>query len=313
MEEPVLVTIRCVTYNHKPFIRQCLDGFVMQKTNFRFEAVVHDDASTDGTSDVVREYAEKYPEIIIPIIEQENQYHHWENIVKAINEKTRGKYIAICEGDDYWIDPLKLQRQVDFMEEHLDYGMVYTNYGIVGRKLHLGKLKNNTNGVLFPSILTQRIDIATATVLYRLDLYNKLPKHFLENDWRMGDLPLWIEIAMFSKIKHLDIESAMYRVLNESESHSHNIDKLISFYNEALLIKKYYAQKYNVYVDDKIWDEDLTTQKMRYACRLSDKSNARLFFAEGKKNKTLSFRGYIFYLCTMIPLLKKILVKFSSL
>ena len=69
-----MVTIRCITYNHEPYIRQCLEGFVMQKTNFRFEAIVHDDASTDGTAAIIREYAEKYPDIIKPIYETENQY-----------------------------------------------------------------------------------------------------------------------------------------------------------------------------------------------------------------------------------------------
>ena len=127
MEKPVIVTIRCLVYNHEPYLRQCLDGFVMQKTNFRFEAIVHDDASTDGSAAIIREYAEKYPEIIKPIIETENQYSkHDGSLRKIMIDHTRGKYIAICEGDDYWIDPLKLQKQVDFLEKNPEYGLVYT-------------------------------------------------------------------------------------------------------------------------------------------------------------------------------------------
>ena len=123
-----LVTIRCITYNHEPYIRQCLDGFIMQKTNFRFEAIVHDDASTDGTADIIREYAEKYPEIIKPILQNENQYSKRDGSIRRIlNENTHGKYVALCEGDDYWIDPLKLQKQVDFMEKHEDYSMCFHN------------------------------------------------------------------------------------------------------------------------------------------------------------------------------------------
>lgn len=120
----ILVTIQCLTYNHEPFIRQCLEGFVMQATNFRFEAIVHDDASTDRTAAIIKEYADKYPDIIKPIFEVENQYSkHDGTIGRSIRENTHGKYIAMCEGDDYWTDPYKLQKQVDFLESHPDYVM----------------------------------------------------------------------------------------------------------------------------------------------------------------------------------------------
>lgn len=123
-ELPLIVTIRCLVYNHEPFLRQCLDGFVMQKTCFRFEAIVHDDASTDGSAAIIREYAEKYPEIIKPIFETENQYSKNDGSIRRImNAHTHGKYVAMCEGDDYWTDPYKLQKQVDFLESHPDYVM----------------------------------------------------------------------------------------------------------------------------------------------------------------------------------------------
>ena len=124
LQSSLMVTIRCLTYNHEQYIRQCLDGFVMQKTNFRFEAIVHDDASTDGTAKIIREYAEKYPDIIKPIFETENQYSKRDGSVgRIMDEHTHGKYVAICEGDDYWIDPYKLQKQVDFLESNPDYVM----------------------------------------------------------------------------------------------------------------------------------------------------------------------------------------------
>lgn len=120
----LMVTIRCLVYNHEPYLRQCLDGFVMQQTNFRFEAIVHDDASTDGSAAIIREYAAKYPDIIKPIYETENQYSKRDGSIRRImNEHTHGKYVAMCEGDDYWTDPLKLQKQVDFLESHPEYVM----------------------------------------------------------------------------------------------------------------------------------------------------------------------------------------------
>lgn len=131
MNDEILVSIQCLVYNHEPYLRQCLDGFVMQKTNFRFEAIVHDDVSTDGSAAIIREYAEKYPDIIKPIYETENQYSKRDgSLFNIMNAACRGKYIAMCEGDDYWIDPLKLQKQVDFLEMHPDYTLSCHRYKI---------------------------------------------------------------------------------------------------------------------------------------------------------------------------------------
>ena len=98
-----LVSICCITYNHAPYIRQCLDGFMMQQTNFTFEVLIHDDASTDGTADIIREYESKYPDIIKPIYQTENQYSKGVKVSATFNfPRAKGKYIAMCEGDDYW-------------------------------------------------------------------------------------------------------------------------------------------------------------------------------------------------------------------
>ena len=122
IDTPPLVSIFCITYNHSSYIRQCLDGFLIQKTNFPFEVLIHDDASTDDTAGIIKEYEAKYPDIIKPIYQVENQYSKGLDINIVYNlPRARGKYIAMCEGDDYWIDPLKLQKQVDFLENNLYY------------------------------------------------------------------------------------------------------------------------------------------------------------------------------------------------
>ena len=117
-----LLSVRCLCYNHAPYLRQCLDGFVMQQTDFPFEVIIHDDASTDGSQDIIREYAERYPDIIRPIYETENQYGKGK-IFDIINRAMHpdSKYIALCEADDCWTDPHKLQLQVSFLESHPDY------------------------------------------------------------------------------------------------------------------------------------------------------------------------------------------------
>lgn len=119
-----LVSIRCLVYNHEPYLRDCLNGFIMQKTDFPFEAVIHDDCSTDHSANIIREYAEKYPDIIKPIYESANLYSkHDGSLGRCVNAACTGKYVALCEGDDYWTDPLKLQKQVSFLESHPDYSM----------------------------------------------------------------------------------------------------------------------------------------------------------------------------------------------
>lgn len=127
-----LVVIRCTVFNHEPYLRDCLDGFVMQQTNFPFVAIVHDDASTDNSAAIIREYTEKYPDIIKPIYETENQYSKGDGslgrIMSAAIDATSAKYVAMCEGDDYWTDPLKLQKQVDFLENHSEYDMVCARF-----------------------------------------------------------------------------------------------------------------------------------------------------------------------------------------
>ncbi|MCD7925525.1 MAG: glycosyltransferase [Bacteroides sp.] len=128
MEQNILLSIQCLVYNHEPYLRQCLDGFIMQKTNFDYEVVVHDDASTDNSASIISEYTRRYPKLIKPIYESENLYSRVGNKISfIINEKCSGKYIALCEGDDYWTDPLKLQKQINFLEANLEYSMCFHN------------------------------------------------------------------------------------------------------------------------------------------------------------------------------------------
>lgn len=163
MNDEILVSIQCLVYNHEPYLRQCLDGFVMQKTNFRFEAVVHDDASTDGSAAIIREYAAKYPDIIKPIYETENQYSkHDGSLRRIVNSALRGKYVAMCEGDDYWIDPLKLQKQVDFLEAHPDYTLSCHRYKIYNEETKKLTLVANVNFDKFPLVSEYTFDLTSA-------------------------------------------------------------------------------------------------------------------------------------------------------
>lgn len=159
-EQLPLVSICSITYNHAPYIRQCLDGFLMQETNFKYEIIIHDDASTDGTTEIIKEYAEKYPDLITPIFQSENQYSKGLRgfYAKFVFPRAKGKYIALCEGDDYWTDPLKLQKQVDFLEANPEYVMCSTCYTVYNQS-------NNTMGATLP--LIERIE----NLVYSLNDY----------------------------------------------------------------------------------------------------------------------------------------------
>jgi len=234
-DEPLMVTIRCITYNHEPYIRQCLDGFVMQKTNFRFEAIVHDDASTDGTAAIIREYAEKYPDIIKPIYEKENQYSkHDGSLRRIMDAHMRGKYVAICEGDDYWIDSYKLQKQVDFLEANPEYALVYTDAYIVdsdSKVMNLRRTPKSYSGDVTKKIFQKGSFVITATSCYRRDYYSEYEKEWVKVPFpmKMGDLPLWIYLSLKGKFKHLEEKTTCYRILSQSASHFKEKEKRIEF------------------------------------------------------------------------------------
>ena len=122
--EEIRVSVCMVTYNQKKYIAQAIDSVLMQKTNFKFELVIGDDASTDGTTDIVRQYAQKYPDIIRPILHEENVGPGKNSI--SIYETVKTEYVAVCDGDDYWTDEYKLQKQVDFLDKNPDFNVVFT-------------------------------------------------------------------------------------------------------------------------------------------------------------------------------------------
>ena len=152
------VSVYCTAYNHEKYIRSALEGFVNQKTNFDYEVIVHDDASTDNTASIIREYAERYPHIIKPIFQTKNQYSQRVRIFDTfIYPQLTGEYIASCEGDDYWIDENKLQIQVDFLDKHLEYPACVHN----SKKI---MMRTNEEDVMYGQ---EDYDIQTPHVLVR--------------------------------------------------------------------------------------------------------------------------------------------------
>ena len=250
MNNMPLVSVCTLAYNHAPYIRECLDGILMQKTNFAFELLIHDDASTDGTADIIREYEAKYPDIVKPIYQTENQYSKGVKVSITYQfPRAKGKYIALCEGDDYWTDPLKLQKQVDFMEANPDYGLCYTSINM----LHLDKSfshEYNFSNDFEPTINELMISnpICTLTTLFRKDLYAKYIEEVepQNQNWKMGDYPIWIWFALHSKIKYLNGITGVYRRTIGSASNSSDKNKQLSFLLNVIDIKTFFKEKYDI-------------------------------------------------------------------
>ncbi len=212
MNNPI-VSICCLTYNHEKYIRQCFDGFIMQKTNFDFEILVHDDASTDGTIDIINEYTKQYNKLFKPYIEKENTYSKKNEFVGLrINfERAKGKYIALCEGDDYWTDPYKLQKQVDFLEANSDYSFVYTSFNVVNsnsQKITINELENYKHGVngdfAFFNLLIKSNYILTLTTMFRSIYLRCEPFYY--------DYGIFLNACRCGKAYYMDSITGCYRI-----------------------------------------------------------------------------------------------------
>ena len=177
-----LLSIYCITYNQKDYIKRCLDGFVMQKTNFKFEVIVYDDCSTDGTRDIIEEYSNKYPETIKTIFPEHNiaKSEGFYKINQLIYNQISGKYVAFCEGDDYWTDENKLQIQVDYLEKHPKL------VGCFHKSVRKNIVNPEVKDIYFPQAVLKNVKevytnkdiqknyfIETCSVMYRFDKYKE--------------------------------------------------------------------------------------------------------------------------------------------
>lgn len=205
-----LVTIHCVTFNHEKFLRETLDSFLMQKTTFSFEVIIHDDLSTDGTRDIIKEYKKKYPNIIKPFLEKQNQFSLGkDDFIKKMFLLSKGKYIAQCEGDDFWTDENKLQKQVDFLEKHADYALCFHPVKVFfqdGKKepyiFPEGKAKKDFT----LDKLLQANFIQSNSVLFRTVKYEDIKTGITPYDWYM-----LLYHAQFGKIGFINEVMSAYR------------------------------------------------------------------------------------------------------
>ena len=216
MTKNIKVSICCSTYNQRDYIEQALESFIMQKTNFDYEVLVTDDASTDGTIDIIKKYEEKYPHIIKPIYQKENQYSKGIKVGYEYNiKRANGKYIALCEGDDYWIDKYKLQKQVDYMEDNPSCTLCVHSAQIIDGKT------NKEIGLVRPYNVTKKCNtedfiiggggfVATNSILFPKAIFKNPPKWYFSSP--VGDYPMQIFLATQGYAYYIDDNMSAYRV-----------------------------------------------------------------------------------------------------
>lgn len=320
--------IRCYTYNHSKYIIDALEGFVMQKTSFPFIIMLVDDDSTDTTQDIIKSYIEENfeEESALPEInyESETEYayiryaRHKSNrnchivaILLKYNHYQIGhsrykldylspwrnlcKYEALCEGDDYWTENAKLEKQVGFLEENEEYGMVFAKARQYIQSTRTFSSKPFGRAFADISSLIEENTIPTPTALYRMELINRYRNDIGRQRWLMGDYPMWIYFAIKSKIHFTDEYFAVYRILDESASHSSNMSKRKAFIESTYEMKRFFTENYNITLPFDLGQLELYIL-LSNAFEFKQKSDVKYYY---KKLKSPNLKARIKYLLSL--------------
>jgi glycosyltransferase involved in cell wall biosynthesis len=241
------VSIWCPSYNHEKYIAQAIEGFLMQKVNFPIEIIIHDDASTDKTAQVIKEYEVKYPYLLKCIYQSENQLSKDGGyLTKTCLQIASGKYIALCEGDDYWTDPHKLQKQVDFLEKNEGFAICFHNMKIIyddSRETHYSNPPDQRELTTLEDLACGNY-IYTASCVFRNGLIKEFPTWY--KDAPVGDYVLHMLNAQYGKIKYFDEVMGVYRVHKDGIWENNNFIFRIEKWIELLeLMKNHFTTEVN--------------------------------------------------------------------
>lgn len=234
------------TYNQENFVAQAIEGVLAQQGDIRIDLTIGEDCSTDATRPICESYAARHPDLI-RLIPAAANLGVMANFFRTLGYAT-GKYVALCEGDDYWCDPGKLQRQVDWLESHPECGLVYSQV-----RWYFDREKRfdrNWGGPGSGETTLERLlegnCIPTPSIVIRRDLLDRYIAEVRpqERGWMMGDYPMWLYAAAHSKIRFIDEPLAVYRILNESASHFRSFEQADRFCRSTLDIRRFFAGQY---------------------------------------------------------------------
>lgn len=249
-----LVSVLMLAYNHESYIAEAIEGVLSQTSSYSFELIVSEDCSTDRTREIALDYQSRYPDLI-RVLYSEKNIGMMKNFTRAL-KACRGKYLAYCEGDDKWIDPLKLQLQIDYLEANPDCGLVYSDYDrkheTSGRIVRNYVQKSGKGKVTSPNIydiVEKRVDIRACTVVTKTNLTRKIRKddpYLNGENFLMGDTQSYAQISMQSKLHFIPKSLAMYRLVSESSTQSQDICKRIRFQISDAEMYMYLCKKYSL-------------------------------------------------------------------
>lgn len=249
--QDIMFSVAVITYNQEKYISQTLDSILNQQHDYKYEIVIGEDCSTDKTKQIIEKYVAKYPEIIKSLYNNPNKglINNYFNVINHC----QGKYIMECAGDDYWL-PGKVETQIDFMESNPGVGMCYGRAKVWNENKQKYEKKSLGSDVFdFENLLKNGCRIPALTVCFRSELVNKYISEIKpqEKDWLMEDLPMWLYFSHKSKIGFIDEESAVYRVLDNSASHSVDVDKELSFRKSIYNVREFFSKKYGIDIEDR--------------------------------------------------------------
>lgn len=282
MDNDIKVSVYCLVYNHGKYLRKCLDGFVNQKTDFKYEVIIHDDCSTDDSQDIIKDYYKKYPELIIPILQTENQYSKNCSVLKKyIYPLLRGKYVAICEGDDYWCDKHKLQRQFNYMEKHPECSLCVHNtiiHDLSGKKKDSKFNSWNTIHELTDREIFFGWNVHTSS-------YFERKEYIEEPEWALhywsGDYTKLVLARGYGKVICLPEIMSVYNFGNQYGLTMKNTNASIDLLIKKINARKVFLKEFNEYthyefkdiIEKRIEEVDFSCLKARADWHMSGKGN----------------------------------------
>jgi len=309
----VKVSIHCLCYNHEKFIVEALDGMVNQKTNFAYEIIVHEDASTDRSAEIVKEYEQKYPELIKVIYQEKNQYSQNIDAFRThMFPVSRGKYIAICDGDDFWCCEDKLQLQYDFLEAHPDTFMVACNSERIrtdGSKINNVVEVQGSRYIPVEELIFKNKSVPQqSSLMFRREFYEvEQPEWFyktvMDNRFRLFS-------ACLGKVYYIDRVMAKYRAMVQG-SYSMSLRKDQTHYKKQLTSAIEFFEHFDEYTSFKYTEaikKEITRRSILLAMAERDYKKAHELAKTsgiplGRKMRTLLFIRY--YFPWVEPALKK--------
>jgi glycosyltransferase involved in cell wall biosynthesis len=245
-----LVSVFNWVYNHKDFIRESIESMLMQKTTFPVEIIVHDDASNDGTKEIILEYQNKYPKLFRNILQDENQWSQGKSVMTPMFKKPKGNYIALTHGDDYWTDPYKLQKQVDLLEKNPKASMVFSNCQVDVNGVFIKTDLKYPSYFTFVDYLRLYNAIPTCTMVFRKECINLNNKTIeLIKQCPVGDFPLRFLIGDKGDFIFLPESTSVYRRHERGISNNfHNSNHYLGILRMYKILNSYFNYKYDYFL-----------------------------------------------------------------